>query len=211
MERKKFDSREEWLAYRINGIGASEAAQACGLSPFGNQMELWKVKMGMKKPDDLSQNEAVQRGIRLEPVIRKYFQGVHDEYNVEYNQFDIVYQESRPWLFATLDGELIRKKDGKRGILEIKTGSMRSWKDWRAGGIPKHYYCQAIHQLLATGFEHVVVFARLLSMNGDETLVCREVWREEVEEDMKWLLEKETWFWKRVQVGKMPESTLLVL
>ena len=39
-------SRENWLAVRKQGIGASDAAAAVGLNPYQSQLELWMVKTG---------------------------------------------------------------------------------------------------------------------------------------------------------------------
>jgi len=33
-------SREDWLKVRKQGIGASDAAAACGISPYQSQLEL---------------------------------------------------------------------------------------------------------------------------------------------------------------------------
>ena len=107
LERKTFATREEWLAGRVQGIGASDAAATCGMSPWMTPVELWKLKTGAEQAKDLSDNAAVQLGVRMEPTIRDFFAAMHPEFRVEYHQFDILYQQERPWLFATLDGELI--------------------------------------------------------------------------------------------------------
>ena len=38
--------REDWLAVRKGGIGASDAAAAVGLNPYKFQLELWLEKTG---------------------------------------------------------------------------------------------------------------------------------------------------------------------
>ncbi|MCB1614397.1 MAG: YqaJ viral recombinase family protein, partial [Pseudomonadales bacterium] len=42
-------SREDWLDVRRRGIGASEAAAACGISPYQSPLELWLIKTGRDK------------------------------------------------------------------------------------------------------------------------------------------------------------------
>ena len=42
-------SREEWLDYRREGIGGSEAAIIVGLNRFGSPLQLWADKMGLRK------------------------------------------------------------------------------------------------------------------------------------------------------------------
>jgi hypothetical protein len=39
-------SREDWLAIRKQGIGASDAAAAVGLNPYQSPLELWMIKTG---------------------------------------------------------------------------------------------------------------------------------------------------------------------
>lgn len=101
-----FEDRESWLSGRV-GLGASDAAAVCGLSKWQTPLGLWEIKTGRKKAKDLSGNAAVSFGVRAEPHLRGLFLAEHPEYQLEYHPFDILYQEERPWLTATLDGELI--------------------------------------------------------------------------------------------------------
>ena len=39
-------SRQEWLTVRNQGIGASDAAAAIGISPYQSRLELWMIKTG---------------------------------------------------------------------------------------------------------------------------------------------------------------------
>lgn len=212
--RKTFETREQWLAGRKSGIGASEAAAVIGMSPWMTPLELWHVKIGVALPKDLSDNEAVKQGNRMEPVLRTFFAGMHPEYQIEYNAYDILCQQDREWLFATLDGELYREDTGKYGILEIKTATPNGkvgWAEWANGQLKQTYYIQCLHQLLATGYDFVRLFAALYSQNGDITLREYEIERKDVEEDMAWLLEQETKFWnENVLGGTMPSMPLML-
>jgi putative phage-type endonuclease len=197
---------------RSIGIGASEGAAAIGMSPWQTPLELWKLKCGFAEPKDLSDNAAVQTGVTMEPVLRNFYIGMHPEYRLEYYPYDILRQAERPWLFATLDGELFTN-DGRHGILEIKTSTPNGkagWEKWANGNMPQNYYIQTLHQLLATGFDFVRLFAGLYSMNGDITLREYEIEREDVEEDMNWLLEQEAGFWYKVENNIMPAMPLMI-
>lgn len=211
-ERIRCDDRDGWLRMRRIGIGASEAAAAVGMSPWQTPVELWKLKTGVLQPKDLSGNAAVEQGNRMEPVLREFFIGSHrGEYVLEYHPYDILRLEERPWLFATLDGELT-DADGRNGVLEIKTATptgKSGWEKWANGNLPQNYYIQTIHQLLATGYDFVRLFAALYSLNGDITLREYEIERADVKPDMQWLLERETEFWERnVLRGVMPAMPL---
>ena len=47
---KQLSTQEEWERARMEGIGTSEIAQACGKSPFGSVNDLWQLKTGLVKP-----------------------------------------------------------------------------------------------------------------------------------------------------------------
>lgn len=214
LERMHYETRDEWLVGRNQqGIGGSEAAAAVGLSPWQTPLELWKLKIGMEQPKDLSGNAAVEQGNRMEPILRVFYAATHPKYTVKHCPYDLLYQVERPWLFATLDGELTDEESNLRGILEIKTATPNGragWEKWAEGKMPQNYYCQVLHQLLATGFDFVCLFAALYSMNGDITLREYEIERADVKDDLAWLLEEENAFWRKVQAGEMPSMPLIL-
>lgn len=210
--RIHFDSREEWLAGRMRGIGGSEAAAAVGLSPWQTPLELWKMKIGAEAPKDLSGNAAVEKGNEMEPVLRDFYAATHPEYRVYHFPYDILFQEKRPWLFATLDGEL-HEESGRIGVLEIKTATPNGksgWEKWSNGQMPTNYWTQVLHQLLATNYDFVRLFAALYSMNGDITLREYEIEREDVAADLAWLASSEEKFWEKVQRQEMPGTPLIL-
>ena len=104
--RLTFPDRSQWLAGRCRGIGGSEAAAAIGRSSWKTALTLWKEKTGAQAAPDLGGNEAVELGRRMEPAIRDFFMAQYPGYELYYGAYDILYQSDRPWLFATLDGEL---------------------------------------------------------------------------------------------------------
>ena len=213
LERMHFETREDWLAGRGQGIGGSEAAAAIGMSPWMTPIDLWKLKTGQTAPKDLSGNAAVEQGVKWEPVLRSLFEQTHEQYRVMHYPFDILYQSDRPWLFATLDGELIDMETGHMGILEIKTATpsgKAGWSEWADGKMKPSYYVQCLHQLLATGYSFVRLFACLFSMDGSYTIKEYEIERPDVQEDMNWLLDEETKFWGYTQRHEMPPRPLIL-
>ena len=210
--RIKCKTREEWLSKRKDGIGSSDSSAVVGLSPWLTANELWKLKIGNAEHKDLSDDSFVQKGVRLEPALREVYKAMHPEITVRHEPIDMWYQKDRPWLFATLDGRIIDKENRKNGCLEIKTSTPNNkagWEKWN-GKIPEHYYVQCLHELLASGYDYAVLFACLFNAEGD--FVCREYRyeREEVQEDLKWLLEKEEDFWQSVQNKTLPPMTLVL-
>lgn len=209
--RKHFEDRESWLKGRQElGIGGSDAAAVCGLSPWMSPVELWKIKTGQKKAKDISGNEAVERGVRMEPALRTLYAAMNPKVHVEHYPYDILAQSERHWLTSTLDGELT-DESGRRGILEIKTGQIMKKADyekWADGKIPDNYYCQTLFQLLATGWEFVDLFAALEDIRGDWSIRTRHIERANCEDDLAWLLEKAETFWGYVQRRQMPPMVL---
>lgn len=200
------------MAGRMQGIGASEAAAVVGMSPWMSKLELWRLKVGAEKAKDLSGSAAVSRGVRMEPALRGLYTAIHPHYTVDYHAYDILYQKERPFIFATLDGEVTDER-GRKGILEIKTSSPNGkagWAKWD-GHIPDHYYCQILHQMLATGYEFVDLMASLENMDGDLIIRTYHFERANQEEDMAWLLEKETDFYQNNVLNGVPPAAILRL
>lgn len=210
-QRLHFDDRETWLAGRnTQGIGASEAAAVAGMSPWMTPLELWRLKVGAAPAKDLSGSAAVSRGVRMEPALRGLYAAMHPGYTVDYHAYDILCQEDRPWLFATLDGEVTDDR-GRRGILEIKTSSPNGkigWAKWE-GHIPDHYYCQILHQMLATGYDFVDLLAALENMDGDLSIRTYRFERAEQADNMAWLLEREEDFYKNHVLTGTPPAAIL--
>lgn len=208
--RKKPKTREEWLSLRKSGIGASESAAVVGLSPWMTASELYEIKTGLKQARDLSDNEEVSRGVRMEKPLRELYKSQHPDYKVVHHPYDMLYQKERPWMFATLDGE-VKDSDKHSGVLEIKTASPNGkagWAKWNEQ-IPEAYMAQILHQLICSGYDFVDLFAALINREDDMTIRTYHFERADLEEDMAWLLEKETEFWNNVQNQSVPPLTFV--
>ena len=210
LERISFPNREEWLKFRPGGIGASEAGTIMGDNKARTKIDLWKVKTGAAQEPDLSGNEIVQRGVRMEPAIRAAFAAMHPELKIVYHPYDVLFQEERPWLFCTLDAETY-DNSMEPGTAEFKTAEPRNraeWEEWESG-VPAKYYDQILHQHLATGWRRHSLMAFLFRMDGD--IVIRE-FEFRVDEgfklDAQIVLETEILFWEDVQKRRIPPMPL---
>lgn len=182
-EREHCGDRTQWLERRDavpGSIGASECAVPAGYSPWQTVDELYDVKIGRVEAPSLDDTAAIRYGRAAEDHVRELVRlDVADSYEVENFPYDILRMKGHPYIFATLDGELTRKSDGAKGVLEIKTGHLtkRSAAEW-TGGIPLHYYAQVCQQLLVTGWEYAVVCYRLYDhYNGNPLPVIRMGYR----------------------------------
>ena len=113
-------------------------------------------------------------GTEAEKYLRGLFALDFPQYKVGYKDFDLVRNKKYPFIFATLDGRLIEKETGRKGILEIKTTEIEilfvpkeNWKDQ----VPSNYFCQILWQLLATGWEFSILKAQLKTQFGDEVYI----------------------------------------
>lgn len=206
-----FENEQQWLKGRMNGIGGSDASVTIGRNPYKSNVELYEEKIGKAVPEDISDKPCVIYGNKAEEPIRELFQADHPEYKVDYHEFRILQSKKYPFMQASLDGELT-DQDGRKGILEIKTSSINQsmqytkWKDQ----IPDNYYAQVLHYLLVTGWDFVVLRARLRCDWWDDVARERDyrIDRCNVEADLEYLLEAEMRFWKCVENRKMPGCIL---
>lgn len=210
--------RKSWLAARQQGLGGSDAGAAIGANKYKLNVDLWREKTGLIEPEDIGDKPAVKFGKQAEQHIRELFKLEHPEYAVDYHEFYMYLNDSRPFIFATLDGELT-DEDGRRGVLEIKTATIQTpsqWDEWFDGEnprIPDSYYAQILHQLAATGWEYVILVAYIRVAYATEgsakaRIFERRVERADVEADITFLIKKEAEFWQAVRNRTQPPRIL---
>ena len=213
--KKLFNSREEWLQGRKNHIGGSDAAACVGLNPYKDNVQLWEEKVGLVLPEDISDKDYVQYGTEAEEHLRALFALDHPEYKVFYDPDNMFTNSKYPWMHASLDGELL-DSTGRHGILEIKTTNIlqsAQKKKWD-NRIPDNYYCQVLHYLAVTEYDFVVLKAQLKSeWDGELRIEVRHYFieREEVEEDIRELVDAEKKLWDCVESGRRPDLILPVI
>lgn len=213
IKMKVLKNREEWLQNRFKGIGGSEASAIVGLNPYMSNVDLWNIKTGQVVPEDISDKLYVLYGTKAEEHLRALFALDFPQYEVEYVDNNSYYNDKFPFALASLDGTLIEKETGRKGILEIKTTNILQsmqkgkWKD----RIPDNYYIQVLHYLLVTEYDFVVLVAQLKSeFNGEIYKQTKhyKIERADVEEDIQYLANEELKFWKMVQEKKKPALLL---
>lgn len=147
------DDRTEWLAWRRQGIGASDVAAIAGLSPWATPMTVWLDKTGQLPDED---SDPMRWGRRLETVVADAF---HDDTGlwIVHPQHQITDPE-KPWRRSTLDGYVA---DGpntapadSHGPAEIKTTSQAVWDR-----PPDHVLLQVQWQMLLAEHPQATVIA----------------------------------------------------
>lgn len=156
-------TREDWLQERKKGIGGSDAATVWGLNKYKTNVRLWEEKTGKREAEDISDKPCIIYGTQMESILRDSFKIKHPEFEVSYQENTVIKHPKYPFLFASLDGQLVNKESGEMGILEIKTSDVnksRHYEDWK-GKIPDNYYLQCLHYMNVTGYTFVILFAEL--------------------------------------------------
>ena len=221
MQRCVYTNREDWLNARLDGIGASDSSAVLGISPYVSVDELWDLKTRRIKQKDISNNPAVKYGIDAEQLIREFVKLDFPFLEVEYHGMDILKHDRYPFIMATLDAELIDTRFNRKGALEIKTGGYRSREDlekWDNGNIPIYYFSQICQQLAVTGWEFVLVAARLLRrpFSNDEVdfSLPESVWKyayfnaKDVMDSIQMVMRADIEFWNCVQKDIRPSTIL---
>ncbi len=194
-------SREDWLAVRKQGIGASDAAAAVGLSPYQSPLELWMIKTGrdsdMPKVDPNDESSPMYWGTILEPIVAQQYS---KRTGNKVRRINSVLQHPDPdkhWMLANLDYTVVGSDEVQ--ILECKTAGEWGAKHWR-DGVPEYVQCQVQHQLAVTGklAADVCVLIcgqeiRIHRIERDDELIAR-------------LIELERQFWHYVETDTPPPA-----
>jgi predicted phage-related endonuclease len=153
-------------------------------------------------------NEAVEKGNRMEGPLTDLFFAKHKNYK-RINTKDISLKSKKyNFMIASLDGAFIDEQE-KKCILETKTSTIQNKQMRKEWGyyddykeeyielIPQQYYCQVLHYLIVTGFDRAIVYAHLdYSYKEDSEVLTRIVNREDVLDDMEYIIKNEKKFWK---------------
>lgn len=208
-----FESREQWLEKRKNTVGGSDASAIIGMNPYCSNVELFEIKTGKKQQADISDKPYVVYGNQAERYLRGLFRLDFPEYRVEYVENNLWKNSKYPWGHYSADGWMY-DKDGRLGILEIKTSEVLSSQHkekWKGQHIPDNYYIQVLHGMLIMEADFAVLKAQLKTVfDGVPYLQIKHYFieRADVEADIQYLAEEEKKFWKQVQERKRPSLIL---
>lgn len=180
----------EWLEYRRNHLGASDAPVIMQVSPWKTPFQLWQEKLGLVK--DQPANESMKRGTDLEFIARSEF----EKKTLIYVQPVCMMHSQIDYMIASLDGY----NENMNCVVEIKCPGREDHSKALDGVVPEKYIPQLQHQLAVTGLDMIYYF----SYNGQHNALLR------VERDQTYintLLEKEAAFWEKIQEIESPELT----
>ena len=182
----------DWLDYRKQGIGGSDAAVVCGISRYKSPVELWMEKTN-QMPDQEA-GEAAYWGTQLESLVRTEFTkrtGIEVEHRME-----LLRSDEHPFMQANLDGTGVHPELGPC-IFEAKTASAFKAGEWE-DGIPDEYFLQVQHYMAVTGYKGTYIAALI----GGNTFRWKFIPRDEGLIAM--LVQLEADFWQHVQSETPP-------
>jgi putative phage-type endonuclease len=148
-------TENDWQNYRRKqkGIGGSDVATILGMNPWKTAFTLWLEKTGQIEPEPVN-NESVEWGNILEPVIRAKFQR-ETGFEVIENPW-VMAHDDYDFMVANIDGEVFDPEMGEWGVLEIKTAGDRYKSEWEFGP-PNHYHLQIQHYLAVMNYNYAYV------------------------------------------------------
>lgn len=177
---------EEWLAVRWrneNGdarISASVAAVVHDEHPYSTGGDLAIELLSDNAPQPKAQNQAMERGTRLEPMIREWATSL---YAMPITEPVVMYCYEEPGvrLIATLDGIT---DDGTP--VEIKT-TTRRWE----GELPRSWYWQGVQQAICAKADRIewVVFDTTMQLHRFTQKVSSDEMRIHIEKCREFLLD----------------------
>lgn len=165
--------QQQWLEWRRQGIGASDAPVIMGVSPFKTINQLWREKVLGEKQ---TENQAMARGHALEDPALNFFMKETGYFLKTQVKLEHPHKE---WMRATLDGY----DEEKQVAVEIKSCKKLHME------VPDHYYPQLQHQLEVTGDEWMYY----MSFDGADGHILKI---DRGDEYILKMMEKEELFWK---------------
>lgn len=188
-------TREEWLAWRRQGLGGSDAASIVGLSPWKTEMDIWMDKKSLLPPedDDPERNFMLNLGLELEPVVARLYER---QTGRELILPEPVVHPAHPEVRGTPD-RLVRNE--LRGV-ELKTENQFSEMFGEPGSdeVPGHYLVQAAHYMALTGFTHWDIAV----LHGGTRFAIYTIQRDAELESM--MIEKLTEWWRKHILDDIP-------
>lgn len=188
--------RLEWLAWRKQGIGSSDAAAIMGVSPWKTQLDCYEDKISPEINEESSY--IMNKGNQMEPKIRAYFE------LTQARSFSpkLVVMAQFPQIRASLDGA----DESGEEIAEIKLVGLEDHEGAKKGIIPEKYYPQVQHQLMVTGAKlcHYISYR---DSAGDFSFHAENLHRISISSNPDYqgkLLAAELQFWESVTKKKPP-------
>lgn len=184
--------RKEWLKYRKQGIGGSDAGAVCGFNPYRTAIQVYYDKTSGEIEE--IDNEAMRQGREFETYVAGRFTEATGKKVRRANA--MFYDEANPFMLADVD----RMVTGENAGLECKTASPYMADKWQDGRIPLSYQIQCYHYMSVC---HADAWYIAVLIYGKEFKYYRIERDEQIIDN---LIRIEKSFWENhVKAGIMPD------
>ncbi|NLK78952.1 MAG: endonuclease [Clostridiales bacterium] len=181
--------KAEWLKYRKQGIGGSDAGAICGLNPYRTAMQVYYDKTSDETEE--IDNEAMRQGREFEDYVARRFMEATGK---KVRRANYMFQdEENPFMLADVDRMLV----GENAGLECKTASPFMAEKWKDGKIPMSYQIQCHHYMSVCNAEAwyiaVLIYGRefkYYKIERDEQVIAdliqieKDFWKNHVEKEI---------------------------
>lgn len=183
-------SHEEWLAYRRQGIGGSDASVVVGLNPYKSRLTLYYDKKGLLP--ETQDNEQMRQGRDLEQYVADRWM---EQTGKKCRKDNFMYRNpEHPFMLADIDRDVI----GENAGLECKTTSVYNKSDFDSGEIPLPYYVQCMHYMAVKGYDRMYLAVLVLNKGFYSFIIERD------ETEIENLIEAEKNFWEAHILKDLP-------
>jgi len=159
-------NREEWLAARMQVIGASDSADVLGIG-YKSALKAFAIKLGL---DTVTETEAMRDGSDLEPLVVKRL--LSDAAFIErFGECEwrgnrrLCQSIETPHMGATPDGTTTTEKLGDL-MTELKAPGLYGYRLWD-DGLPPMFNCQVQHQMYVMGESRALI---AMKSHGQEVI-----------------------------------------
>ena len=164
-------SEEEWREHRHQGIGGSDVSAILGINKWRTALQVYMEKTKQWEPDDLSENQAVHFGHKLEQIVADEF-AERTGWKVKKCNY-VLQHPHHEFMRANIDREITHPERG-RGVLECKTTSAWNKDEWSGEHVPEAYMVQVQHYLAVTGYNFAYIAVLIGGNSYDHWLIERD-------------------------------------
>ncbi len=167
----------EWLEARKNGIGASQAAAAIGVSEWQSPIGLWAEKLGLTPP--APENSSMRIGTALEPLIAEMYT---EATGVKVRRANNLRQHPvHGFMLASID-----RRAGRKPVELKYSARAAGYGEPGTDEVPDDVLVQVLHQLavldepegdvalLKPGADGVLIYPITRSPEAEAAIVARE-------------------------------------
>ncbi len=202
--RFPIDTKQEWLAERKKGIGASEVPTILGLNKWTSAFTLYMRKTGQMDPPD--ETIPMRVGHAIEPFIAELYAEATERQVWDPGDYALVRHPDYPWLFCTVDrlayekGEPIEPQGRweDNGAVELKNMSAYRAHEWKDDESPLPFSVQNQIQMACLGLK----WGSVAGLIGNTTFKHFDFMRQDAL--IKKIIGQLEEFWDRVQNRDAP-------